>query len=269
MDFCDGYIMFVEPLGRYWGHSDLAAAHDYNTLDRSEAEAQPDKIVTGIVSHREWIVFGQRSTEFYRNEGAAQGTFQRINGTEAEVGAAGTHAVAKLDNTVFVVGHDGIGYRLNGYQFQRITTHPIEQAWSRCDLSQAYCYTFEDQGHKVWYVTMTDGQTWGYDVATGEWHRRKSYGLDFWRMSALTRWNGMWIGGDYTNGNLYQLDWNTSNDNGAALGADADLRRLARPPEPLHRQRRGAGLQHRQVRRRSRRCRLHLLEPPAITGRHR
>lgn len=211
-DFCDGYMMFVEPLGRYWGHSDLASATEYNTLDRSEAEAQPDRIVTGIVSHREWIVLGERSTEFYRNDGEGTGTFQRINGTEAEVGAAGTFAVAKLDNTVFVVGHDGIGYRINGYQFVRITTHAIEQAWSRADLSQAYSYIFDDKGHKVWYVTMTDGQTWGYDVSTGEWHRRKSYGLDFWRMSDLVRWNGSWIGGDYSNGRLYQLNWLMSSE---------------------------------------------------------
>lgn len=216
-DFCDGYMMFVEKGGRYWGHSDLAAATEYNTLDRSEAEAQPDKIVTAAVSHREWVVFGERSTEFYRNEGGTTGTFQRINGTEAEIGAAGTHTVAKLDNTLFVVGHDRIGYRLNGYQFVRITTHAIEQAWARCDMSQAYCYTFDDRGHKVWYVTSTDGQTFGYDVATGEWHRRKSYGLDFWRMSDLVRWNGVYIGGDYSNGRLYQLDWRLSNDAGDPL----------------------------------------------------
>lgn len=216
-DFCDGYMMFVEPQGRYWGHSNLAAATDFNALDRSEAEAQPDKIVTGIVSHRQWIVFGERSTEFYDNTGATTGTFQRAPGTVAEVGAAGTFAVAKLDNTVFVVGHDGVGYRLDGYHFIRITTHAIEQAWARCDLSQAYSYVFDDRGHKVWYVTMADGQTWGFDVATNEWHRRKSYGLDFWRMADLVRWNGRWIGGDYSNGKLYQLDWRLSNDAGEPL----------------------------------------------------
>lgn len=217
VDFCDGYIMFVEPFGRYWGHSDLADATSYNTLDRSEAEAQPDRIVTGAVSHREWVVFGERSTEFYRNTGGSTGTFQRITGTEAEIGAAGTHTVAKLDNTLFVVGSDGVGYRLNGYQFQRITTHAIEQAWSRCNLADAYCFTFEDHGHKVWYVSMTDGRTWGYDVATGEWHRCKSYGLDFWRMSHLIRWGGRWYGGDYTNGQIYLLDWRVNNDAGDPL----------------------------------------------------
>lgn len=216
-DFIDGYIAFVEPAGRFWGISDLANATSYNTLDRSEAEAQPDKIVTLKVSHREIAVFGERSIEFYQNTGAATGTFQRVNGTEQEVGCASTFGVAKLDNTLYFVGSDGSGYMLQGYQPVRITTHAIEQAWARCDLSQAYCTTFEDEGHKVWYVTFTDGQTWGYDVATREWHRRESKGLNFWRMANLVRWNRKWIAGDYANGTLYQLDWNTSNEAGDEL----------------------------------------------------
>lgn len=216
-DFIDGYTMGVEAAGRFWFHSDLAAATSYNTLDRAEAEAQPDKIITAKASHREWAVFGERSTEFYRNTGAATGTFQRVDGTELEIGCPSVFGVAKLDNTLYFVGHDGSGYVLQGYQPVRITTHAIEQAWSRCRLQDCYTYTLEDQGHKVWYVTFTDGQTWGYDVATQEWHRRASQGLDFWRMADVVRWNSRWIAGDYANGSLYQLDWNTSNEAGAEM----------------------------------------------------
>jgi hypothetical protein len=94
---------------------------------------------------------------------------------------------------------------------------PIEQALSACNLAQCFAFTFEDQGHKVFYITCPDGKTFGYDVASGEWHRRKSEGLDRWRINALVKASGKWIAGDYANGKLYVLDWATQDEDGAIL----------------------------------------------------
>lgn len=214
VDFVDGYIVGVEPFGRYWFHSDLAAAAEYNTLDRSEAEAQPDRIVTLIVTHRDVLVFGERSAEFFYNTGEATGTFQRRDGTEMEVGCAATHSVARVDNSVCWLGHDGCFYRLNGYQPVRISTHAIEQAISRSTWKDCFAVVYEDRGHKIVYWTFPDGQTWGYDVATQEWHRRQSKGMDRWRVNALVRWNRQWIAGDYRNGTVYQLSWDAAHEAG-------------------------------------------------------
>lgn len=216
-DFVDGYIFGVEPQGRYWLFSDLADATSYNTLDRGQAESQPDRIVTAIVSHREVLILGQRTGEFFRNTGAATGTFQRIDGTEMEVGCASTFSAAKLDSSVFWLGHDGIVYRLEGYRPRRISTHAIEQDIARCNMAQAFAFTYESRGHKIYYLSFPDGRTWGYDVASGEWHRRESKGLDRWRLNALTYWNGHWIGGDYSNGRLYQLDWGVDTEAGEEI----------------------------------------------------
>lgn len=216
-DFCDGYIMGVEPGRRFAFHSQLAAAGDYNTLDRYEAEGSPDKLVGQIVTHREWWLFGERTIEPYVNTGEATGTFQRSSGTVIEVGAASRNAIVQMDNSVFWLGNDGVVYRANGYAPQRISTHAIEQAISRCNLAQAFAFTFEDRGHKIFYLTFSDGMTWGYDAASGEWHRRKSDGLDRWRINTLTRWNGHWIAGDYTNGKLYELNWDVQDEDGAVL----------------------------------------------------
>lgn len=216
-DFCDGYIMGVEPGRRFAFHSQLAAAGDYNTLDRYEAEGSPDKLVGQIVTHREWWLFGERTIEPYVNTGEATGTFQRSSGTVIEVGAASRNAIAQMDSSVFWVGNDGIVYRANGYTPQRISTHAIEQALARCNLSQCFAMTFEDRGHKIYYLTCPDGQTWGYDASTGEWHRRTSDGLDRWRINTLTRWNGHWIAGDYSNGKLYELNWAVQDEDHAVL----------------------------------------------------
>jgi len=216
-DYVDSYITYIEPGRRFAGTSDLADAMSYNTLDRYEAEGSPDKLVGQIVSHREWWLFGERTIEPYTNTGAATGTFQRSGGTVMEVGAASPYAIVRLDNSVFWLGGDGVVYRANGYSPIRISTYAIEQAISRCNNATAFAFTFEDRGHKIFYLTFQDGQTWGYDVATQEWHRRQSKGLKRWRMNDLVRWNGKWIGGDFSNGKLYTLDWNVQNEAGVEM----------------------------------------------------
>src|SRR5699024_811127 len=76
---------------------------------------------------------------------------------------------------------------------------------------------YDDRGHKIYYLTFPDGMTWGYDAASGEWHRRQSYGFDRWRINDLTRCYGQWLAGDFTNGVIYRLDWNAAHENGQTL----------------------------------------------------
>lgn len=216
VDFIDQYIIGVEPFGRYWFHSDLSAATSYNTLDRYAAEKSPDGLQQVIATGSDVFALGKRSAQFFANTGASVGTFANRPGTEMDTGAASPWTAVRLDNTVYWLGNDGIVYRLAGYQAQRVSTHGLEQFLRRADTSQAFAFAFEDDGHKVYSLTV-GGMTFGFDVATNEWHRRKSNGLDFWRMSCLTRWKRRWIGGDYSNGKLYLLDWAVSDEAGEEL----------------------------------------------------
>lgn len=216
-DYVDGYISFTDPEGRFWGHSALNQATQYSSIDRYDAESAPDKIVSHIVSHREVMVFGTRTTEFFRNTGAATGTFQRVDGTEMEVGIAAPLARARLDNTVYWLGSDGLVYRLAGHSPQRVSTRPIEQAISRFNLDNAFAHTWEDRGHQIFYLTFPDGLTFGYDVATSLWHARETFGLERWGVNTTTRWNGLWVAGDYSNGKLYRLNWDDFTEDGRPL----------------------------------------------------
>lgn len=219
-DYVDSYIVGVEPQGRFAFTSDLADALSYSTLDRYEAEGSPDKIVGQIVTHREWWLMGERTIEPFRNAGTTTNTWQRSSGLVMERGLAATYAVATLDNSVFWLGNDGSVYRANGYTPQRISTMPIEQAIAQCNMSLAFAFTFESEGHKVFYLTFPDGPTIGYDVATGKWHRRVSKNLNRWRINTLTEWNGGWYAGDYRTGQIYKLDWNVPREGADELSSE-------------------------------------------------
>jgi hypothetical protein len=204
--YLDSYLLQVEPFGRYWFFSDLADALSYNTLDRSESEGSPDKIVTLVVSQFEVVVFNQTTIEFFYNSGATTGTFENKR-VLIERGCAAGQSVVKLDNSIFWLGDDGVVYRLDGYNAIPVSTGAIQNAIKDNNWKQAFAFKWEDGEHKVYYLTFPDGQTWGYDVVTRLWHRRESYGLKRWRLNTLTRWNNMWIGGDFQNGTLWVLDW--------------------------------------------------------------
>lgn len=216
-DYLDQYILGIEPQRRYAFHSDLANAREYSTIDVFEAEGAPDRLMGQAVIGGQWWLFGERTTEIFVNTGAATGTFQRMAGATIDRGLASTHAVAKLDNALWILGDDGIVYRSNGYSFVRMSTHALEQALRLCDMTQVFFQTFEDAGHKILYVTCPDGRTWGFDVATQEWARRESFGLSRWRMSTLTKWAGVWMMGDFQTGKVYQLDWSIKDEDGTTL----------------------------------------------------
>lgn len=210
--YIDSYIAQVEPQGRYWFHSDLADALSYNSLDRYEAEGQPDRIVSLYVSHREALLFGRETIEPYVNEPSGDGTapFQRASNTVIECGCSARYSVAGLDNSVMFLDDKRIVRRLDGYNPVRISTQPIEQALAECSaeqISAAFAFVWEDKGHKVYYLTVPGRFTFGYDVLSRRWHRRLTKGMDRWRLSDLVFWNGMWVGGDYQSGRLYALDW--------------------------------------------------------------
>lgn len=217
VDYLDQYILGIEPQRRFAFHSDLANAGEYSTLDRFESESSPDRLLAQAVNAGQWWLFGERTIDVYANTGAATGTFQRIPGSTIDRGICGTHALAKLDNTLFFWGDDGTFYRLNGYTPVRVSTHPIEQAARVCDLSGVFCTVYEDAGHKIVWSTFPDGRTWGYDVASGEWFRRQSFNRQNWRMSTLVKWRGVWLAGDSENGRLYQIDWALRDEAGSAL----------------------------------------------------
>lgn len=209
-DYIDQYLAQVEPQGRFWFHSDLANGTDYNTLDRYEAEADPDRIVSLLVSHREVLVFGRDTIEPFVNTGGQTGTFERASNTVIEVGCAAKFTPRKLDNSVFWLDDKRLVRRLDGYTPIRISTDAIDSAFQECgeaEIANCYAFTWESRGHKVYYITVPGRFTFGYDVLTGSWHQRSTWNMAHWDVVDAVYWNGKWIVGSGRFGRLYELDW--------------------------------------------------------------
>lgn len=204
--FMDGYMLGLDPAGRFAFSSGAANALDYNTLDRWTSEYRPDRLVGMGRLGGELLLLSANSGEFFGNTGAAQQPF-RSKRIFLDKGCAGPHTVVEADNTVFWLGSDGYFYQLDGYNSRRISTRPIEQAIRGQDGWNAFGFVWESEGHTVVYWTFLDGQTWGWDTSQQEWHRRESYGLDRWRPSCTARSGKAWYAGDFQAGRIWRLDW--------------------------------------------------------------
>jgi len=215
--YLDGYFVFNQPNSQRFWVTSLNDGTQVDPLDFASAEGNPDNVLSLNVNHREVWLFGTSTIEVWYNAGIADFPLARIEGAFMEIGCLAPYSVAKLDNSVFWLGADirgnGIVYRNNGYNAQRISTHAVEWQIQQYNvLNDAVGYSYQQDGHSFYVLIFpTANTTWVYDVATGAWHERAGWdGVRFvrHRSNCQANFNNEIIVGDWLNGDLYAFDLN-------------------------------------------------------------
>lgn len=212
----DGYFIFIEEDTDIMFHSELNNGLAYDPLDVFTAEGKTDILIGLFVDKSELWAFGSQTTQVFVDTGGIP-AFTPISTTYIDRGLQAPFSTAAADNTIFFVGNDGIVYRINGYQTVRVSTDSVEYQISQLNRLQkrdmdATVYTIEGRPN---YVITSDNWTLAFDVASGEWHQRRSTLYDNWRAIALDRnmvsffgdaeQEGIWLVGDRTSGRVGQL----------------------------------------------------------------
>lgn len=190
----------------------------FDPLDFATAEGQPDNLVAVLSDHRELFLFGTDSIEIWYNSGALDFSFERSQNAFIEKGCAAAYSIAKQNNTIYFIGSDLMVYKLNGYSPIRISTHAVEQTIRGTDLSQAFAYTYQEDGHLFYVLTIpTRDITWCFDISTGSWHIRNSYQFKRHQSNNAVFLNGKTLVGDFQNGRVYQMSSNIFIDDGEPI----------------------------------------------------
>ena len=222
----DGYFIVSGKSGSpsFWINTTAYDGATWDALDFASAEGSPDNTIGIISDHRELWLFGENSAEVWVNTGSTDFPFQRSGNTFIEHGCAAAGTVAKADNTVFWLGADdrgqGIVWRADGYTPMRISTHALEAELAGYTLSDAFAFTYQQEGHIFYVLTFpTSGATWVFDAATQQWHERvwrdASTGvLGRWRANCSVFAHGYHLVGDWETGQVFALDLDTYTDNG-------------------------------------------------------
>lgn len=188
VEFLDNYLLFVKKdSGTFFG-SDLGSATAFGALSFAEAEGFPDNIVGLKSDHRQLLVFGEKTIEVWENTGVSGFPFERVPNGFIQVGCLAGRTVSRLGSSVAWVADDFTVRVLEGLAATRISTHAIEQWLRTVTVSTGRASSYQYEGH-TFYVLSFDEGTRVFDLLTGEWHERQSYGQDHWAWGFATQFD--------------------------------------------------------------------------------
>jgi hypothetical protein len=213
VEFQGGRFLFREPsTGRFFG-SDVNSATAYDALSFATAESSSDALVGLKVDHEEVFLAGEKTCEFWFNNGGSGFPYERMSNGVLELGCVNGKTIAKLDNSIFWVASDYSVRRLDGFTPVRVSTHAVEQWLRTVTLASLRGYSFTLEGHLFYMLRATEGAFF-FDVTTQFWHERGTYGQPSWNWSNPIAFAGKVLVGSTTSNVIAELSPTTFADIG-------------------------------------------------------
>lgn len=224
LTFVDGYFV-IGTTQNTWQIGAIDDASAWNGLDFERADSNPDDVVRVASLQRDAVIFGEVSTEFWRNTGAADFPFERVAAND--IGCLAPDSVVTIDGTLAWVANDRTVRMLSGYDGRRISTHAIERDIESLANPETISATVWTKDGHTFYALTCDEWTWVYDTITGLWHTRRSTvdGVDLlhWRINKVAEFAGLLIAGDRDDPNLYEMSATYADEAGNPIKMMATL----------------------------------------------
>lgn len=203
----DGYFVFNKP-DTFTFYISEPYSIVLDALDFASKEANPDNIQGVIASNRQLWLIGDKTTEVWGNAGASSFPFVRVSGAVHEIGCSNHHTIAKISNSIFFLGDDGSVYQSNGYSLNPISTETIEYLFNRESIRLADAFTYEENGHDFYVLSINNQQTFVYDTKTTLWHNRATNGLGRWGIKDIKECSALLtnVGIDSRSGKVYKVN---------------------------------------------------------------
>lgn len=188
--------------------SDLDDPTSWNGLAFATTTGRPDD-VTGLAVLNETVyVFGASSIEAWVTTPDPDLPFRRYTGGVIGRGCPATASIASIGGRVFFVGDNRRVYALP--DTANAVSHPmINEALdglSPADLSACEGRVFHERGHDCYALDIPGRGTLVYDLSTGLWHERATYGATLWRARDIANFDGVQVACSGSDGGLYELD---------------------------------------------------------------
>ena len=218
--FLGGYFIFS------YGNARMRASGlndtTINTLDTAFAESKPDGLLRVIPLGSNLYACGPQTIEIWRNTGNAVGfPFSYLDTIPRGIPSADAIAGFENDwsNIVIFAGSDNIIYRINQAVAEPISSVSVSKSLEAlADKTTLKAIVYSYQGHSIWALISSEW-TWCYDLSTGSWTERASYGRVNWRAAMSTKCFGSWVIGDDETGQFGFIDPTYGYEFGAPLTA--------------------------------------------------
>ena len=205
----------------------LTTGTSFDPLDIAAKSGSADPIVAILVVHQNLWLIGALTTEIWIGTGAADFFFQQIQGAYIDHGCAAPYSACNQDVLTFWLMEDrqgkGIIMQGAGLDVSEISTpYIVAQIQSYSVINDAIGFCFQTADHAFYALIFpTADKAWLYDLSSKQWcewnYLTNTGELIRPRANCAMFWNGMNIVGDYQNGQILQLDFNTFTDVGQPI----------------------------------------------------
>ncbi len=195
----------------------------WTALMFTTAEADPDDVLAIARTYERLYFVGSKTTQVYYNSGNADFPFDLVTNGVLEWGIEAPASLDIADGRMFLLSRSVSGglavIMVSGFQHQEISDPDlIKEFETLTTLSDAEGFAYKLGGDTFYELTFpTDARTYCYQVETGLWHDRVTYGLTRRRTRGHGYFNGRHLVGDYESGNVYYLDPDVYTENGYPL----------------------------------------------------
>lgn len=203
--------------------ADLDVPLAVNSLNVTTVNSTPDDVLAVVAQDLQVIVFGEKSITPYYNSGAGNPPFDVIQNAVRNIGLKAIHSLAKNREFIYFLGSDSVIYRYGGLQVQAISNPAISNAIEGYgDISGARGVTFTLQGQNFYCITFPGNETWLYNEGVGWTNLADGTDGEPHRMCSYLHIYDKHLVADTDTGNIYELDFDTHEDNGTVIQRQRD-----------------------------------------------
>jgi len=189
-------------------------------LDFAVGNAHPDAISSIKIYNGTVLFFGPDGIEPWWNSGVGNPPFDAIQSAFRPYGLISPDAIDITDEFIYFVDDQRIPRRMFGLQVSNIGNPALAAEWGkyvRVDDAVGFAYIL-DQRNYFQINFPTANRSWLYHEQSNSWYQL-SFGTDDQRHRGQAHEfvYGKNIIQDYSNGKLYELDFDTFTDNGEVI----------------------------------------------------
>lgn len=210
-------------------HISDVASTTFSATNYIEPESSSDDTSAIKVFNQFLMNFGTDTVEPWENTGVGTPPFERMNGAIVEdVGVLNKNCVTSTKDALYFLGSDSLPYKLQSFQATKLTdqNQGIAELFRSYIKTNTFCRTLQTGGQDIIAFTFPgNNKTWCFSVQTGLWFEL-THGVsgDTWLGKTSAFLFDKQLVGDRINGNIYELDPNTYQDNGTTKARERVFR---------------------------------------------
>lgn len=223
--FVDATLYYVKlPTAVYGsGINDVTSGAAWDPLNLINAWTEPDPAIAIAKQLVYVIVFKQWTTEVFYDAGNATGSpLGPVQGGLITYGCESAASIKDIDGKLFWLGSTRNGsaeiLMLDQLKYTVISTKPIEKLLRNSTFATIYSWSYKGDGHKFYVLTLVDiNLTLAFDIAEGTWQQWTDTNGNYMPICSSTFLGRTCLLQHITNGKIYTMSNNYTNDDGTAI----------------------------------------------------